>query len=288
MKGTWMSCFCCPTLTCCTSCKLRHDALYCWVVADSGRYTAREYDDATKQFFRPCCIHHQRTDSSKWEHYQACFQCQQMVCLDEICMDRHLTHECPMREDLAIHRAHVFLNKQESAVDQQVALENCTDTWWKERVSPEDREESPFAHLNMSWTARQNLFEKGLYPQLRRRRSKQGAAVYAQTMASMTGLIGSADAESVWTTQLDTQFLSAVQSASASYARNRCDEDAHNALAKNKDVGRVLAVCGRFLVEAAEWVGTQKWTSAMNDMFSSFEQLYAETLKCLKEREDEL
>ena len=58
-------------------------------------------------------------------------------------------------------------------------------------------------------------------------------------------------------------------------------------MAKNKDVGRVLAVCGRFLVEAAEWVGTQKWTSAMNDMFSSFEQLYAETLKCLKERENE-
>ena len=82
MNGTWMSCFCCPTLTCCTSCKLRHDALYCWVVADSGRFTAKEYDDATKQFFRPCCIHHQRTDSSKWEHYQACFQCQQMVCID--------------------------------------------------------------------------------------------------------------------------------------------------------------------------------------------------------------
>ena len=48
-----------------------------------------------------------------------------------------------------------------------------------------------------------------------------------------------------------------------------------------------MCIRDRFLVEAAEWVGTQKWTSAMNDMFSSFEQLYAETLKCLKEREDE-
>ena len=40
-------------------------------------------------------------------------------------------------------------------------------------------------------------------------------------------------------------------------------------------------------LRAADWVGTSKWTPAINDRFSFFEQLYAELIKCLKAQGNE-
>ena len=89
-------------------------------------------------------------------------------------------------------------------------------------------------------------------------------------------MIGDHDANSTWTRQVDGQFLSAVQSVAATYSRSQQDDGAHAALAQNKEVDRVMTMAGRFLTQTAEWAGTPRWTAAQNDMFSSFEQLYAE------------
>ena len=117
--------------------------------------------------------------------------------------------------------------------------------------------------------------------QLRRQRTVPGTQAYSQTIVDVCKMVGDHDANSTWTKEVDGQFLSAVQAVGAAYSRSQQDEGAHAALAQNRDVDRVMAMAGRYLMETAEWVGTPRWTSAQNEMFSSFEQLYAELLRNL-------
>ena len=79
MNGLWLVCFCCPSVFCCNSCKYRHEALTCWVVADSGKYTADEYMNGTLAFARPCSVHRDRTDLSDQMKYHRCMHGGSMV-----------------------------------------------------------------------------------------------------------------------------------------------------------------------------------------------------------------
>ena len=283
MNGLWLLCFSCPSVLCCNSCKYRHDAMSCWVVADSGLYTADDYTSALVAFARPCSVHRDRTDLSDQMRYHQCMLCEQRICTDDICINRHLESECPMREGLARHRMNVCLNKNETLADQEQAFRTMRVVWWKESISDADPDWANFSGAQLGWTERRRMAQSGT-THLRRQRTVPGSQTYAQTIVDVCKMIGEHDANSTWTQQVDSQFLSAVQAVGAAYSRSQQDDGAHAALAQNRDVDRVMAMAGRYLMQTAEWVGTSRWTSAQNEMFSSFEQMYAELLKNLKER----
>ena len=130
MNGLWLLCFSCPSVLCCNSCQYRHNAMSCWVVADSGKYSSEEYTNAIVAFARPCSVHRDRIDFSDQLRYHRCMLCEQRICTDEICINRHLEMECPMREGLARHRMNVSLNKMETLADQEQALRTMCAVWW--------------------------------------------------------------------------------------------------------------------------------------------------------------
>ena len=280
MNGLWLLCFSCPSVLCCNSCKYRHDAMSCWVVADSGLYTADDYTNALVAFARPCSVHRDRTDLSDQLRYHRCMLCEQRICTDEICIDRHLESECPMREGLARHRMNVSLNKHETLADQEQAFRTMRAVWWKEFISDADPDWPNFSGAQLGWTEKRRMAQSGT-THLRRQRTVPGTQTYSQTIVDVCKMVGDHDANSTWTREVDGQFLSAVQAVGAAYSRSQQDEGAHAALAQNREVDRVMAMAGRYLIQTAEWVGTSRWTSAQNEMFSSFEQLYAELLRNL-------
>ena len=188
-----------------------------------------------------------------------------------------------MRQGLAGHRRNVCLNKNETLADQEQAFRTMRAVWWKELISDADPDWHNFSGVQLGWTERHRMRVSGT-TQLRRQRTVQGSQAYSQTIVDVCKMVGDHDANSTWTQEVDGQFLNAAQAVGAAYSRSQQDEGAHAALAQNRDVDRVMAMAGRYLMKTAEWVGTSRWTSAQNEMFSSFEQLYAELLKNLKER----
>ena len=191
-----------------------------------------------------------------------------------------------MRDELGMHRMNISLNRSETAAEQKLAIDNMMQYWWKERVTNKDVRESPFTGTSLDWAVRHRLIQSGAQ-QVKYRRTHHTGGVYSQTLVDLCKMLGDGDANSIWTQEIDSQFLSTIQTAAATYNRGHQDETAHTMLAQNQEADRVMSMAGRFLLQTAEWVGTPRWTPGMNDMFSSLEQLYAEVLKSLKAQGNE-
>ena len=152
-----------------------------------------------------------------------------------------------------MHRMNVCLNKAETLADQELAVRTMRAVWWKEWISDADPDWTNFSGTQLDWTVRGRLAQCGA-TQLRRQRTIQGTQAYSQAMVDVCKMVGDHDATSTWTQQVDSQFLSVVQSVAATYSRSQQDEGAHAALAQNKEVDRVMAMAGRFLMQTAEGV----------------------------------
>ena len=150
-----------------------------------------------------------------------------------------------------MHRMNVSLNRAETLADQELALRTICAVWWKEFISDADPDWANFSGARLDWTVRSRLSQCGA-AQLRRQRTRQGTQAYSQAMVDVCRMVGDHDANSTWSQEVDSKFLSAVHSVAAAYGRSQQDSSAHAALAENKDVDRVMTMAGRLLIQTAE------------------------------------
>ena len=128
-----------------------------------------------------------------------------------------------MRDELGMHRMNISLNRSETAAEQKLAIDNMTQYWWKERVTDKDVKESPFTDSSLDWAVRHRLIQSGAQ-KVKYRRTHQAGEVYSQTLVDVCKMLGDGDASSIWTQEIDSQFLLTIQSAAATYSRSHQDD----------------------------------------------------------------